>query len=92
MDKRLQVFVDGHVQGVGFRWSAVKWARQLGLRGWVRNHEEDGNLEVIAEGPEGSLLALLAKLRRGPSGARILQVRDAWSAATGEFHDFRIET
>ena len=90
MDKRLQVLIDGHVQGVGFRWSAVKWANGLGLKGCVRNLES-GTLEVLAEGPEGNLLALLAKVRKGPTGARVTQVRDIWSDPTGEFADFKIE-
>ena len=91
MNKRLNAFIDGHVQGVGFRWSMVKWARQYNLRGWVRNLPE-GSVEVVAEGREALLLALLSKLRTGPAGARVLQVRDDWSEATGEFGDFDIKS
>ena len=89
MNKRLHALVDGHVQGVGFRWSAIKWARQLSLRGIVRNLPE-GNLEIIAEGAENSLLMLLSRLRQGPPGARVIQVRDTWSEASGEFGDFHV--
>jgi acylphosphatase len=56
------------VQGVGFRWSAVREARQLGLRGWVRN-ADDGSVEVEAEGTPSALEDFLAWLRRGPPGA-----------------------
>jgi acylphosphatase len=60
--------VTGRVQGVGFRWSAVREARRLGLRGWVRN-DDDGSVEVEAEGPPPQLDAFLAWLHHGPPGA-----------------------
>ena len=60
--------VSGRVQGVGFRWSAVREARQLGLRGRVRN-AIDGSVEVEVEGPVRALEDFLAWLRRGPPGA-----------------------
>jgi len=65
--------VTGRVQGVGFRWSAVREARRLGLRGWVRN-AEDGSVEVEAEGPAPKLEAFLAWLRQGPAGAFVRDV------------------
>jgi acylphosphatase len=66
-------FVRGRVQGVGFRYSAVREARRVGVRGMVRNCE-DGSVEVVAEGPEGSLAEFLAWLRRGPPGAHVRDV------------------
>jgi len=60
--------VTGRVQGVGFRWSAVREARRLGLRGWVRN-ADDGSVELEAEGAPAALADFLAWLHRGPAGA-----------------------
>lgn len=65
--------VTGRVQGVGFRWSAVREARRLGLRGWVRN-ADDGSVEVEAEGAPPSLADFLAWLHRGPAGAFVSDV------------------
>ncbi len=39
--------VAGFVQGVGFRWSAARLARSLGVRGTVSNRP-DGTVEVRA--------------------------------------------
>lgn len=46
---RAHVFVTGRVQGVGFRYSTVDTASQLGLTGWVRNLP-DGRVEAVFEG------------------------------------------
>jgi acylphosphatase len=82
-----QARVTGRVQGVGFRWSAVREARRLGLRGWVRN-ADDGSVEVEAEGPPADLEAFLAWLRTGPPGAFVRDVEThpvPLDAARGEF-------
>ena len=62
---RLQAFVKGHVQGVGFRWWVRARALELGLAGSATNLA-DGRVEVVAEGPEAACRALLALLPGGP--------------------------
>ena len=56
---RYRVF--GRVQGVGFRYFALRQAELLGVTGFARNHP-DGSVEVVAEGPEESLAALEEQL------------------------------
>ena len=53
-DARLEAFVSGEVQMVGFRMFVQRHARQLGLRGFVRNRP-DGRVEVGAEGERADL-------------------------------------
>ena len=48
----IRAVVRGSVQGVGFRDATVRRARALGVMGWVRN-EEDGTVQVHAEGADG---------------------------------------
>jgi acylphosphatase len=71
----LRVVVRGRVQGVGFRWFVREQARQLGVRGWVRNRS-DGSVEIEAEGDLASLEALRRSLESGPTGARVSSVDD----------------
>ena len=52
--RRLRMRFVGEVQGVGFRWTARRVARELGLTGWVRN-EWDGSVSMELEGPSESL-------------------------------------
>ena len=89
MERRLTAYVEGRVQGVGFRAFTRSEARQLGLRGEVRNLP-DGGVEVVAEGVDAALRELVAALRRGPSGSGVGAVRVEWSAATGEHSGFQI--
>jgi acylphosphatase len=65
--------VHGLVQGVGYRWSLVREASRLGLRGWVRNRR-DGSVEAVAAGPAAVLQQLVAWAHRGPPAAAVLRV------------------
>jgi len=90
-DSRLHALVFGHVQGVGYRYFVVDQARQTGLTGWVRNLPT-GAVEVLAEGTKKDLEALLTRLRRGPTGARVSDVSFDWSAFRGEFDRFSVKS
>ncbi|MCU1437944.1 MAG: acylphosphatase [Naasia sp.] len=76
-DRAHLALVSGHVQGVGFRWSAMRQAGRLGVTGWVRNRA-DGRVEAHVEGNADAVDAMLAWLHTGPSGARVdtVEVRD----------------
>jgi acylphosphatase len=85
--QRLRAVVHGHVQGVGFRYFVLRRATELSVRGWVRNND-DGTVEVVAEGPRDALEMLLSALERGPRMARVEQVEPRWSGATGGLDGF----
>lgn len=72
--ERLEAWVRGRVQGVGFRVFIAREASRLGLAGWVRN-ESDGAVHVVAQGPPPDLDALLEALHEGPMGADVRDVR-----------------
>jgi acylphosphatase len=63
-------YVSGVVQGVGYRYFALRTARGLGVAGYARNLS-DGRVEVYAVGPDASHATLRAELRRGPSAAEV---------------------
>lgn len=86
---RLHATIEGHVQGVGFRYFVMEKAQNLGLTGFVRNTWQ-GEVEVSAEGVREDLELLLEALRRGPGGAYVSRVDFKWSEATGEYQRFGI--
>jgi len=88
--RRVRARVKGRVQGVGFRDFTDRAAAALQVTGWVRNLD-DGDVELVAEGPADALRALLDKVSTGPpaaavSGVYILEAK----AATGEFKGFEV--
>ncbi len=85
--ERLHAVVHGDVQGVGFRYFAQRKAQQLGLQGWVRNND-DGTVEVVAEGSREQLEDLKRALQEGPRMARVDRVETRWSNATGGMRGF----
>jgi acylphosphatase len=85
--ERFHAVVRGNVQGVGFRYFIQRKARQLGLRGWVRNND-DGTVELVAEGPRPDLEQLMMAAEEGPRTARVQRVEVQWSSATGGLDAF----
>jgi acylphosphatase len=84
---RLTAWADGRVQGVGFRaWVRMK-AAGLGLAGSVTNLD-DGQVEVVAEGPESEVRALLAELRGGDAPGRVTRVTERWGRPQGRLRGF----
>lgn len=86
---RLEVSIDGRVQGVSFRYYTARRAREIGLTGYVRN-EPDGTVTVVAEGRRSDLEGLLSYLRVGPRSAVVTRVTDRWYAPKGEFARFEV--
>lgn len=89
MMRRARIKVRGIVQGVYFRYNTRRKAVELGLRGWVRNMP-GGSVQILCEGDENQVEALIGWSRRGPEGAFVERVDVEWEESKGEFEDFRI--
>jgi acylphosphatase len=68
-----RVVIHGYVQGVGFRFSAARAARQRGVAGWIRNRG-DGTVEAVFEGEPDAVGAMVRWCEEGPRGARVERV------------------
>ena len=68
-----RLVISGIVQGVGFRYSMMAQARQLGVSGWVRNRR-NGSVEAMIAGDAAQIEQMLAWSRIGPAGAVVEQV------------------
>ncbi|MBV9343853.1 MAG: acylphosphatase [Gammaproteobacteria bacterium] len=62
--------VGGRVQGVFYRASAARRARELGISGYARNLT-DGRVEVLACGSAQAVESFIGWLWVGPSGAKV---------------------
>ena len=65
-----RIVVRGRVQGVYFRASAARRARELSVRGSAQNLQ-DGSVVVLAAGDIAALDELTRWLRQGPPLARV---------------------
>ena len=88
--ENLAARVTGRVQGVGFRHFTRREAQRLGLVGWVRN-EDDGSVQLVAEGSREQLEQLLEALHRGPTSASVSEVEAGWTSANGTFERFSVK-
>ena len=83
--------VTGLVQGVGFRWTAQRVARSLGITGTVRNLS-DGTVEIEAHGGPEAVESLREALRTRMPG-RVEAVREDQLESPGQGarpDDFRV--
>lgn len=63
--------VHGRVQGVGFRWFVTRNAKDLGVRGTVRNRP-DGAVEAVLQADRsGPVESLIECIRSGPPASRV---------------------
>ena len=79
---RINVVVHGHVQGVFFRDTVRRSARDHGVSGWVRNRS-DGTVEAVFEGPAAVVSALVQLCREGPPDARVERIEVTEEAPEG---------
>ncbi|KAJ9468783.1 Acylphosphatase [Diplonema papillatum] len=87
---QLHMIVHGKVQGVHYRKYTQRQAKQLGLKGWVRNLA-DGTVEVQAEGPESALQELeIWCEKKGSPKSKVEGIASTYGPATGECTSFEI--
>jgi len=88
--KRIIIKVYGHVQGVFFRYTTRKFARRLGLTGYVKNMP-DGSVYIEAEGSEEKIQQLLKFSKKGPEYARVERVESEFIEPHDEFSGFEYQ-
>jgi acylphosphatase len=84
----IRAFVTGKVQGVFYRDSTRKKAKELGVTGWAKNLA-NGQVEVLACGSREAVMNLAEWLWQGSPRANVSNV--TWEAINVELHEtFRI--
>lgn len=87
---KVEIYFEGLVQGVNFRYHTQRVARNLGLYGFVRNLP-DGRVHAVVQGQADAVQRFLEWARNGPPAARVdrMDVREL-PDQEGEFLDFEI--
>ncbi len=85
----LQVFFEGNVQGVGFRWSVKRVAMGFEVVGWVRNLP-GGRVELQASGEEPEVRAFIEAIGQSELRAHIRNQRESIMAEPPSARGFEI--
>lgn len=86
-EAQLTAYVQGRVQGVGFRWWCAGAAKPLGLSGYAENLD-DGRVKVIAQGSRASCERLLETLNSGDTAGHVDFVDASFTEPQGTFKGF----
>jgi len=82
--------ISGEVQGVGFRYFAMRSAARHQVLGYVRNLE-DGRVEALAEGPPQAVEDFKHDLAAGPANSHVNHFEEIVVEPSGRYPAFRIE-
>ncbi len=85
----VKMIVSGKVQGVSFRWFTVQIGKNMGLKGYAKNHI-DGTVEIHATGNPCNLKVLIEKVKIGPPTSRVDHVEIEWGSDIIPFTNFEI--
>ncbi len=84
-----EIYVSGNVQGVGFRYFTRRVARELGVKGYVKNLS-DGRVYIYAVGDEIMLDKFMSAINRGPPTAVVRKVDVRKVDVNGSFDSFEV--
>ncbi|MCS6768024.1 MAG: acylphosphatase [Candidatus Nitrosocaldus sp.] len=84
-----RLVVKGRVQRVGFRRYVLEQARALGLKGNVRN-EDDDSVHIHAQGDEDMLRRFIELIRSAPPPAYVASVEISPAAVVEDMRSFKI--
>ena len=87
-EARAHLFIAGLVQGVGYRYYAMRKANAYGISGFAKNLI-DGRVEVVAEGSRSMVEQFISDLKVGPMSAHVTDMRIEWDNPPFEFEGFQ---
>jgi acylphosphatase len=85
----IQVFFEGNVQGVGFRYTVRQMAKGFDVTGSARNLR-DGRVELLVTGDEGEVRAFLEAIGQSELRAHITKQSETPLLHPPDFRGFEI--
>ena len=83
-------FVNGMVQGVGFRYFAQRAAAKHQVKGFVRNMP-DGRVETFVQGSESQVNGFRDDIAAGPRFSKVDEIEEIVEDIDLSYATFRIE-
>ncbi|MCD6494227.1 MAG: acylphosphatase [Archaeoglobaceae archaeon] len=85
----VEIYVEGVVQGVGFRYFTQRIAKEIGIKGFVKNLP-DGRVYIVAEGSKEQLDKFMSYVKKGPSTSIVRKVTMKKMNKKEKFDNFEI--
>ena len=89
MKRSVHLIIDGVVQGVGYRKYALAKARELDIKGSVKNLSHHRQVEIYATADFDALQAFISLLRIGPQRSIVEEIQINYIDKI-DFNDFQI--
>ncbi|HNX03064.1 MAG TPA: acylphosphatase [Candidatus Cloacimonas sp.] len=84
-----ELYANGRVQGVGFRYFVWKTASELGIKGYV-NNQWDGSVKIVAQADEHLLQAFKQIIAQGNRYAKVRELQIYILESAEKYNDFEI--
>ncbi|MFQ3188550.1 MAG: acylphosphatase [Gammaproteobacteria bacterium] len=82
-------YVEGRVQGVGFRYFVKNNANQLNVAGYAKNLP-DTRVEFVLQGEQAAITSLLQIINRGPSNSSVKSLESQLQDTDEHYRNFSI--
>ena len=89
MEERVRVLVYGKVQGIGYRSFVRKYAKMLGLKGYVRNLPEN-KVEAVFCGDKKDIERMIEIMKKNHPLAEVKDIKVEKIDTETNFSDFHI--
>ncbi len=86
--KKLEIYISGRVQGVGYRYFVYYQAKSFNIKGYVKNLM-DGRVKVIAIGE--NTMRFIEELRKGPRMSYVSDIQIIELSSTKEYCEFTVK-
>lgn len=87
--QQAHIFIEGRVQGVGFRHFIRVNAEEIGIYGWVKNLP-DGRVEALFAGPMDHIREMVNRCEEGPGASRVDNVDVTVEQTDEDYDDFEV--
>lgn len=84
-----ELYANGRVQGVGFRYYVWKIASELGIKGYVQN-QWDGTVKIVAQAEEHTLQTFQQIVSQGTKYAKVKELQIYKLDSAEKYNDFEI--
>ena len=87
--QQAHIYIEGRVQGVGFRHFAKVNAEEVGVFGWIKILP-DGRVEAKFAGPMDHIREMVNRCEKGPGPARVENIDVTIEESNEDFNDFEV--